>query len=136
MTDRSSVIFGNKMPDKVYKKAVKSKKKYIKKFGDDSRKNYEVSVRRTVISEIPWVFTIFWLEIRQRMHIMMSMHMRKKVHLTQKRIIVGNIRMGFGHYRISMAMASAAKAMGYTPYWMDLNSYGETTCTKVIGRTE
>ena len=40
--------------------------------------------------------------------------------------------MGFGHYRISMAMASAAKAMGYTPYWMDLNSYGETTCTKVI----
>ena len=32
-----------------------------------------------------------------------------------------------------MAMASAAKAMGYTPYWMDLNSYGETTCTKVIG---
>ena len=41
--------------------------------------------------------------------------------------------MGFGHYRISMAMASAAKALGYTPYWMDLNSYGETTCTKVIG---
>ena len=36
MTDRSSVIFGNKMPDKVYKKAVKSKKKYRKKFGDDS----------------------------------------------------------------------------------------------------
>ena len=32
MTDRSSVIFGNKMPDKVYKKAVKSKKKYIKKY--------------------------------------------------------------------------------------------------------
>jgi hypothetical protein len=41
--------------------------------------------------------------------------------------------MGFGHYRISMAMASAAKSMGYTPYWMDLNSYRETTCTKVIG---
>ena len=46
MTDRSSVIFGNKMPDKVYKKAVKSKKKYMKKFGDDSRKNYEVSVEK------------------------------------------------------------------------------------------
>ena len=30
-------------------------------------------------------------------------------------------------------MASAAKALGYTPYWMDLNSYPETTCTKVIG---
>ena len=40
--------------------------------------------------------------------------------------------MGFGHYRISMAMASAAHAMGLTPYWMDLNSYGQTSCTKVI----
>jgi hypothetical protein len=40
--------------------------------------------------------------------------------------------MGFGHYRISMAMASAAKALGYTPYWLDLNSFPQTTCTKVI----
>lgn len=52
---------------------------------------------------------------------------------TEKGIIVGNIRMGFGHYRISMAIASAAHALGYEPYWMDLNSYGQTTCTKVIG---
>jgi len=34
MTDRSSVIFGNKMPDKVYKKAVKSKKKYMNRKTD------------------------------------------------------------------------------------------------------
>ena len=47
-------------------------------------------------------------------------------------LIVGNIRMGFGHYRISMAIASAAHSMGYTPYWMDLNSFHDTTCTKVI----
>ena len=52
---------------------------------------------------------------------------------TEKGIIVGNIRMGFGHYRISMAIASAAHSMGYVPYWMDLNSYPQTTCTKVIG---
>jgi hypothetical protein len=51
---------------------------------------------------------------------------------TEKGIIVGNIRMGFGHYRISIAIASAANALGYTPYWMDLNSYPTTTCTKVI----
>lgn len=31
-----------------------------------------------------------------------------------------------------MAIASAAHALGYEPYWMDLNSYGQTTCTKVI----
>ncbi len=30
-------------------------------------------------------------------------------------------------------MASAAHALGYKPYWMDLNSFRDTTCTKVIG---
>lgn len=50
----------------------------------------------------------------------------------EKGVIVGNIRMGFGHYRISMAIASAANSMGYTPYWMDLNSYKDTTGGKVI----
>lgn len=35
-------------------------------------------------------------------------------------IIVSTIRMGFGHYRIAMAGVSAAKAMGFTPYWLDL----------------
>ncbi len=35
-------------------------------------------------------------------------------------VVVSTIRMGFGHYRIAMAGASAAKAMGFTPYWLDL----------------
>jgi hypothetical protein len=37
-------------------------------------------------------------------------------------VIVSTIRMGFGHYRIAMAGVSAAKAMGFTPYWLDLLS--------------
>ena len=40
--------------------------------------------------------------------------------------------MGFGHYRIAMAMASAAHALGYTPLWFDLMGFPETTCTKLI----
>ena len=35
-------------------------------------------------------------------------------------VVISTIRMGFGHYRIGMAGASAARAMGYTPYWLDL----------------
>jgi len=35
-------------------------------------------------------------------------------------VIVSTIRMGFGHYRIAMAGVSAARAMGFTPYWLDL----------------
>jgi hypothetical protein len=35
-------------------------------------------------------------------------------------VIISTIRMGFGHYRIAMAGVSAACAMGFTPYWLDL----------------
>jgi hypothetical protein len=35
-------------------------------------------------------------------------------------VLVSTIRMGFGHYRIAMAGVSAARAMGFTPYWLDL----------------
>jgi hypothetical protein len=35
-------------------------------------------------------------------------------------VICATVRMGFGHYRIAMAGASAARSMGYTPYWLDL----------------
>jgi hypothetical protein len=35
-------------------------------------------------------------------------------------VVISTIRMGFGHYRIAMAGASAARALGYQPYWLDL----------------
>jgi hypothetical protein len=37
-----------------------------------------------------------------------------------KAVFIGTIRMGYGHYRIGMALASAARAKGYIPYWFDL----------------
>jgi hypothetical protein len=37
-----------------------------------------------------------------------------------KAVFIGTIRMGYGHYRIGMALASAARALGYIPYWHDL----------------
>ncbi len=122
MKDKSKVIFGNDIPEKVYKKAVKSKKKYMKKFGDDSNVNYPVIVRKNpVIGDSLGV-----------QDIRLEDGVSPEEFDREKGIIVGNIRMGFGHYRISMAMASAAKALGYTPYWLDLNSFPETTCTKLI----
>lgn len=42
--EKSKVIFGNVMSDKVYKSAVKSKKKFIKKFGDDSNVDYPIYI--------------------------------------------------------------------------------------------
>ncbi len=122
--EKSKVIFNNVQPDSVYKKAVKSKKKYAKKFGDDSDKNYSARVvDNAYIGDILGVKNITVGDDAPGV---------SEGFDTEKGIIVGNIRMGFGHYRISMAIASAANSMGYVPYWMDLNSYKQTTCTKVI----
>ena len=122
--EKSKVIFGNIQPDSVYRKAVKSKKKYAKKFGDDSDKNYSARVvDNKYIGDILGVKNIAVGDVEPGI---------SEGFDPEKGIIVGNIRMGFGHYRISMAIASAANALGYVPYWMDLNSYKQTTCTKVI----
>ena len=123
MKDRSKEIFGNEISEKDYKSAVASKEKYARKFGDDSNLPHPAILKENEhIGELLGVKDIRVCEEGDSLPFD-----------TEKGIIVGNIRMGFGHYRISMAMASAANALGYTPYWMDLNSYPSTTCTKVIG---
>lgn len=123
MSDRSKIIFGNPISKKAQRKAEKNKQKYIRKYGDDSGKNYSAKlVKNACLGDSLGVSDIRINEGEA-----------DTPFDTEKGIIVGNIRMGFGHYRISIAMASAAHALGYTPYWMDLNSYPDTTCTKVIG---
>ena len=126
MTDKSSVIFGNPISKKAVKKAVKSKKKFAKKYGDDSEADYKVKLVPNVILKEP--LGVYDIRVDEG---------EGEIPFdTEKGIIVGNIRMGFGHYRISIAMASAAHALGYTPYWMALNSYPTTTCTKVRNHAE
>lgn len=122
--EKSKVIFGNVQSGKVYNKAVRSKNKYARKFGDDSGKDYSARVvDNEYIGDILGVRNIAVGDAAEG---------TSEGFDREKGLIVGNIRMGFGHYRISMAIASAANSMGYIPYWMDLNSYPETTCTKVI----
>ena len=120
--NRTEKIFGNPMPKKVIKKAKKQKNKFIKKYGDDSNKVYPIVVETNPC--IGDVLGVQNLEIKEGA--------LTSEFDTKKGIIVGNIRMGFGHYRISMAIASVAHAMGYIPYWLDLNSFQQTTCGKVI----
>ncbi|MCR5717029.1 MAG: hypothetical protein K6G23_09310 [Lachnospiraceae bacterium] len=133
MGDRSKIIFGNVMPANVVRKAEKSKQKYIKKYGDDSAANYPVRLERNrYIGESLGVNNVLVGDLAKNAHYKEADQLPQQQWNLEKGLIVGNIRMGFGHYRISMAIASAAKALGYVPYWMDLNSYGETTCTKVI----
>lgn len=118
--DRSKRIFNNDINPSTYQKALKSKKKYLKKFGDDSNKVYPLSVvNNEALYDHLGIKNIVTSDGPDKID-------------PHKGIIIGNIRMGFGHYRISMAIASAAHSMGLTPYWFDLHAFQETTGGKVI----
>ena len=123
MQDKSRVIFGNAVSAKDYEKALRSKARYVQKYGDDSNANYPAKLVDNACLYGP-------LGVRD---IRVAEGAGDSSFDLEKGIVIGNIRMGFGHYRMSIAMASAAHALGYKPYWMDLNSYPDTTCTKVIG---
>nr|MCR5807845.1 hypothetical protein [Oscillospiraceae bacterium] len=114
--ERSKIIFGNKMPAAVYNNAVKAKERHISKYGDDSGVTYHLKA-----APAPAIGDIWNVKS-------LSISDTPEVEFDEKSIIVGNIRMGFGHYRISMAIASAAYSMGYDPYWFDLHSLDGTTC--------
>lgn len=122
MTDRSANIFGNEMSAKDRRRALRSKTRFAGKFGDDSAAPHPAAVREN--GHIGELLGVKDIRVGEKGG---SLSFDR-----EKGVIVGNIRMGFGHYRISMAIASAAHALGYQPYWMDLNSYPDTTCTKVI----
>lgn len=115
--DKSSVIFGNPMDKKTVKGAEKSKKKYIKKYGDDTDADYKISFKDIPALDFIGATDVVFGEENQE--------------FADNALIVGNIRMGFGHYRISIAMASCAKALGYKPYWLDLASF-DATGSKMI----
>jgi len=117
MRDRSSSIFGNVMDRKTIRKARKSKEKYLKKYGDDSSADY-----RFAYEPIPA------LDFLGARNLVLS---DEEMPLEDNPLVVGNIRMGFGHYRISIAMASCARALGYTPYWLDLAGF-DTTGSRMI----
>ncbi|MBQ3791551.1 MAG: hypothetical protein II797_00445 [Clostridia bacterium] len=122
MSEKSSVIFGNVIGKSDYKKALRSKKKFEKKYGTDAEKPMFASLREN--ATLGPAFGLSEIRIGEEN--------RSADFDTHHGIIIGNIRMGFGHYRIAIAMASAAHALGFTPYWMDLNSYPKTVCTKII----
>ena len=110
--DKSSVIFGNPIDEKTLRKAERSKKSFIRKFGDDSEKEYHLGLEP--------------VEQIKEIKILKMVHSELPLIMPEKPLIVGNIRMGFGHYRISMAIASCAQALGYQPLWLDLASFEAT----------
>ena len=123
-------IFNNQIDSAVYKKALRTQKKFIRKFGDDRNAEYHLTLADNAVLTSP--FNCKVIQIKDKTDSTQADSKAFTDELPEKPIIIGNIRMGFGHYRISMAMASAAHSLGYTPLWLDLNSFPQTTCTKII----
>jgi hypothetical protein len=115
--DKSSCIFGNRIDSKTIGKGLKDKEKYLKKFGDDTKKIYHLKGEEVAFLKPLSITNLVSGD--------------EKMSFDPKGIVIGNIRMGFGHYRISLAMASCAQALGYKPYWLDLASF-EATGSKMI----
>ncbi len=117
MNEKYKAIFGNSLSAKDIKNAEKTKKKFLKKFGDDSNTRYSFSLEsNAVLDDLGTKNLVFG----------------DKLELPGKPVFVGNIRMGFGHYRISMAIASCVRALGYDPIWLDLNSFDGSACSEII----
>jgi len=121
--DRSSTIFGNSISTSAYKKALKQKTKFEKKFNHDPDASYPLKAEKNQVIGPPLgVENIFISETGKNIK-------------ADNTVALGTIRMGFGHYRIAMAAASAAHSMGITPYWFDLLSF-DTTGKKIIQHLE
>ena len=95
MVERKVSIFNNTIKQSIIKKANKQKNKYIKLFGPADKNINKMSVvDNKIIGPIIGVKNL-------------EMNNNGVMPDYKKSILIGTIRMGFGHYRIAMAIASA-----------------------------
>ena len=103
-------VYGNPITSSQTRAVDKWKDMLAKKFNYDPNEKFNLSVE-----DHPYGGNIFGLKTIVRDGKGTSLN-------KENGVIVSTIRMGFGHYRIAMAGVSAAKAMGFQPYWLDLLS--------------
>ena len=103
-------LYGNELSRGDSRKAVKWQEMFVRKFDYDPNEEYELST-----ADNAYLGDVFGLKdiVRDAPGDPVD---------PERGVIISTIRMGYGHYRIAMAGASAAAAMGYTPYWLDLLS--------------
>jgi hypothetical protein len=108
MEDGRFVVYGNAIDRSHSKKAIKWQNMFIRKFDYDPDETYTLS-----LEENEYLGPIFGVKNIVR-------HDQGEKIEKENAVICSTIRMGFGHYRIAMAGVSCARAMGFTPYWLDL----------------
>ena len=121
MKDGCFVVYGNEIKKSHSEKAIKWQNMFVRKFNYDPDEEYVLS-----LEENPYLGPIFGLKNIVR-------NDQGETIKNENAVICSTIRMGYGHYRIAMAGASCARAMGFSPFWLDLLSIPGIT-TDVINR--
>ncbi len=121
-------VFGNPITRAQSRAVDRWQNMFVRKFGYDPEEKYTLQVR-----ENAYLGPIFGLKnivrtngpaagTRESAVDSVSEESRGEEITGENSVVISTVRMGFGHYRIAMAGASCARAMGYTPLWLDLLS--------------
>jgi hypothetical protein len=119
-------IFGNELPRRSLKGAERNYKAMATRFAFDP----EVYPRLKA-SKMEGAYDAFGV-MKLEGSDSQTESFQEQVPDTEKGVVLGTIRMGFGHYRIGLAIASAARSMGLTPYWLDLMSFPDHAASKTV----
>ena len=101
-------VYGNDITEAQSRATERWQRKFVKMFGYDPNEKYELR-----LVDNPEIGPI--LGVRNLVRAAEG----DPVDPSGK-VVISTVRMGFGHYRIAMAGASCARAMGFTPLWLDL----------------
>ncbi len=114
-------VYGNPVKASHSRAADRWQRMFVKKFSYEPAEKYKLK-----IEDNPHLGEVFGMKNILRVEGVkdkeFAMDAAGPVPADPKGIIISTIRMGFGHYRIVIAGASAPRAMGFTPYWLDLLS--------------
>lgn len=110
-------IFGNPISPATTCRALRQRERFAQRFGYDPNAKYPLRTRSCGIFP--------GLEL-------LNTTGDGAAPKAENGVVIGTIRMGYGHYRIGLAMASAARSMGIRPYWLDLLSFADSPGARII----
>lgn len=118
-------IFGNPISSFAKWRAERQRDRYARKFGFDPEEKHPLGT-----------LPVPEMEEFLRIHQVVPESSETKPIDSENALVIGTIRMGYGHHRIGIALASAAQSMGLRPHWLDINSFEETAGGKIVRHLE
>lgn len=122
MESSQETLFGNPVSPGLRRKAMRMRNRFARKYGYTGTDRYPLSAEDNPV--------LGFLDVKN----IVSGTGGEAID-AERGIVISTIRMGYGHYRISMALASAAHALGFTPYWFDLLAF-DTAGARMISDLE